>query len=377
MAQPLSPSSIASDLSFVEHEDYLSSDCFSEPGSEGPISHVIGLGQPVAPLGRPTIKLPKLNPTHINIARERQIALNMIGSAQQRMVPSYIANKPPPIGKRSQNRYFNDHHFGNRAATATLEELMEHMNVSVDWKSNFEELARPENQELAEAFRNVKEPTHARTNAKQNGTHRAKPATDWTEADDMFTRVDKRARSILLSSFVSMQEFIEAVESFVVHFVQWNEVQSANVLSPRLTSWLAAPMTIDIVTPMVRDAKAAGTRSKPAKHSETVLVVPLLESPFHRLLIHATCQFYGLNSKSHFDATLKYKIMRIRRPSKRHRHPGISVSMSAFLKHCRGLLPPALVVDNQLDESAPPSSELDEIDDNGFCLVGSSEAIAV
>ncbi|RQM22363.1 hypothetical protein B5M09_005713 [Aphanomyces astaci] len=359
--QPLSPSSIASDLSFVEHEDYLSSDCFSEPGSEGPIGPMIGLGQPhVAPLGRTTIKLPKLNPGHMNIARERQLALNMIGSAQQKMVPSYIANKPPPVGKRSQNRYFNDHHFGNRAATATLDELMEHMSVSVEWKSNFEELARPENQELAEAFRSVKEPTHARSNASQNGTHRAKPS-----ADDMFTRVDKRARSILLASFVSMQEYVHAVEQVVVHFVQWNQVLPSEDFSPTLVNWLAAPITIDVVTPMVRDSKAAGGRAKPAKHDETVLVVPLLESPFHRLLIHATCQFYGLLSKSHYNPTQKCKLMRIRRPSKRHRHPGMAVSMSAYLQHCRGLLPVA----NQDDDVA--------CDDSGFCLVAATEAIAV
>ncbi|RHY64844.1 hypothetical protein DYB30_002328 [Aphanomyces astaci] len=321
--QPLSPSSIASDLSFVEHEDYLSSDCFSEPGSEGPIGPMIGLGQPhVAPLGRTTIKLPKLNPGHMNIARERQLALNMIGSAQQKMVPSYIANKPPPVGKRSQNRYFNDHHFGNRAATATLDELMEHMSVSVEWKSNFEELARPENQELAEAFRSVKEPTHARSNASQNGTHRAKPSVDWT-------------------------------------------VLPSEDFSPTLVNWLAAPITIDVVTPMVRDSKAAGGRAKPAKHDETVLVVPLLESPFHRLLIHATCQFYGLLSKSHYNPTQKCKLMRIRRPSKRHRHPGMAVSMSAYLQHCRGLLPVA----NQDDDVA--------CDDSGFCLVAATEAIAV
>ncbi|CAK4484389.1 unnamed protein product [Aphanomyces euteiches] len=352
LTHPLSPSG-ASDQSFVDPDEYdvLSSDCFSEPGSEGPIGPLH-----VAPKMGMRMKLPKLNPTHINISRERQLALHMIGPAQQKMVPSYIANKPPPIGKRSQNRYFNDHHFGNRAATATLEELMEHMSVSVEWKSNFEILARPENQELAEAFRNVKEPTHARSNSKQNGTHRGKRNDDWTEAENMFTRVDKRARSILLATFTSMQEYVEAVELVVVHFVQWNEAPSD--ISPMLLNWLAAPMTVETLTPMVREAKAASTRMKPSKHKETVLVLPLADSPFHRLLIHATCQFYGLHSKSHFNPALKCKVMRIRRPAKRHHHQGINVSLGAYLRHLSGLEVP--VESNQ--DAADDSDKTEDVD---------------
>ncbi|KAF0695491.1 Aste57867_13684 [Aphanomyces stellatus] len=366
LTRPLSPSNISavSDASFLDHEeeyDVLSSDCFSEPGSEGPIGPVLGLSHNVAPS---RIKLPKLNPAHINISRERQLALHMIGPAQQKMVPPYLANKPPPIGKRSQNRFFNDHHFGNRAATATLEELMQHVNLSVEWTSNFEKLARPENQDLAEAFRNVKEPKHARSNSKQNGTHRAKPSVDWGEAEVMFTRVDKRARTILVTAFESWQEYVEAVEQVVVHFVQWNEVVSAVEISPVLLNWLAAPMSVDVVTPMVmvRETKAAASRVRPSKHKETVLVLPLQDSPFHRLLVHAVCQFYGLHSKSHFNPALKCKIMRIRRPAKRHHHDGIAVSIGAYLKHLHGLLPPA-------NNNAVHDDQDNQATADGFCLV--------
>lgn len=49
-----------------------------------------------------------------------------------------------------------DHHFGNRAASTRIEDLMEHMSINVEWKSNFQKLAEPQNQELQTAFRKGK-----------------------------------------------------------------------------------------------------------------------------------------------------------------------------------------------------------------------------
>ena len=73
-----------------------------------------------------------------------------------------------------------DHHFGNRAASTGLEDLMEHMNIHVEWRwvqgrtylcavvenyvvltvegwmlarSNFKKLAEPQNEDLQAEFR--------------------------------------------------------------------------------------------------------------------------------------------------------------------------------------------------------------------------------
>ncbi|OQS06012.1 hypothetical protein THRCLA_20466, partial [Thraustotheca clavata] len=319
-----------SEMSLVEEVEYdgLSSDCFSETGSEGPIGPLVDLA-PTTTERQAILK----HYGRVNIARERMMAAHLIGSAQRQMVPSYMASKPPPIGRRTQNRYFNDHHFGNRAATASLEELMEHMQISVEWKSNFQKLARPENEEIADAFRSVKEPSHARSNSNQNKTHRAIRKDQWQEAEEMFMRIDQRARTILSKSFESMVAYIEAIEDVIVHFVKWNEVISTIEIAPFLASMLSGEMSVVETTPLVRETRAASSRTRPSKHKDTVLLLPLVESSYHRLLIHAVCQFYGLHSKSNYDQTRKTKVLLIRRPARRHHHAGIDISLCEYFLH--------------------------------------------
>ncbi|KDO33252.1 hypothetical protein SPRG_02061 [Saprolegnia parasitica CBS 223.65] len=375
-----SPRSV-SDVSIVDEEDYdgLSSDCFSETGSEGPIGPLVDL----TPLGAPSMHERKeilKQYGRVNIARERMIAAHLIGSAQRQMVPPYLASKPPPIGRRTQNRYFNDHHFGNRAATASLDELMEHMAISVDWKSNFQKLAQPENEAIADAFRSVKEPSHARSNSNQNQTHRARRHDAWHEADDMFTRIDRRARSVLAASFDAMHIYIQAIEDVIVHFVKWNEVMSTIELDPVLANMLSGPMRVLETTPVVRETKAGGSRTRPAKHKDSVLVLPLVESSYHRLLIHAVCQFYGLDSKSHFDKTTKSKIMRIRRPTRRQHHAGIAVSLCAFLLHT--LYAPmddgeevVVVEEDASNQDEPLDDNQSDCSDDSYCVVAAADAL--
>ncbi|OQR90930.1 hypothetical protein ACHHYP_05129 [Achlya hypogyna] len=364
-------------LSVVSDDDYdgLSSDCFSETGSEGPIGPLVDL----VPLGAPTMTERReilKQYGRVNIARERMIAAHMIGSAQRQMVPPYMASKPPPIGRRTQNRYFNDHHFGNRAATASLDELMEHMQISVDWKSNFEKLARPENEAIADAFRSVKEPSHARSNGNQNNTHRARRTDSWHEADDMFTRIDRRARAVLAASFEAMHIYIQAIEDVIVHFVKWNEVISSVEIVPVLANMLSGPMTVVETTPLVRETKAASSRTRPAKHKDTVLVLPLVESSYHRLLIHAVCQFYGLHSQSHYDTKKQAKIMRIRRPARRHHHAGIAVSLCDYLYHTQCDVPAEESSNQEAHEDGDALADNQSVcSDDSFCVVAADEVL--
>lgn len=40
------------------------------------------------------------------------------------------------------------------------------------------------------------------------------------DAEEMFLRIDRRARTLLVRSFQSFSQFIEAIEYVVLHFIQ-------------------------------------------------------------------------------------------------------------------------------------------------------------
>ncbi|KUF92126.1 hypothetical protein AM588_10004790 [Phytophthora nicotianae] len=67
-----------------------------------------------------------------------------------------------------------NHHFGNRAASTRLEDLMEHMDINVEWRSNFQKLAEPQNEDLQTEFRkgggaHENNRSHAPRNRRKDG----------------------------------------------------------------------------------------------------------------------------------------------------------------------------------------------------------------
>ncbi|CEG38342.1 hypothetical protein L916_18722 [Plasmopara halstedii] len=210
--------------------------------------------------------------------------------------PSYLI-KPNilPLGVRKQQRWFNDHHFGNRAASTRLEDLLEHLDINVEWKSNFKKLAEPQNESLQKKFLNgggayESIQSHAPWNRRYD---------EWNDAEQMFTRVDRRARTLMLRSFNSFAPFIEAVEYVVLHFIQWREVPSELEVAAPLTRMLKHP--IELIQ---------------ASENDVRLILPLLDSAFHRLIVHSVCQFYGVRSRTESTCRLNTKIMILKSPRK-------------------------------------------------------------
>ncbi|CAI5744261.1 unnamed protein product [Peronospora destructor] len=221
---------------------------------------------------------------------KRLINIHPIRSARYLSKPNEL-----PLGTRKQQRWFNDHHFGNRAASTRLEDLMEHMEIDVHWRSNFQKLAEPQNEDLQTEFRQgggVHENNcfHAPRNRRKD---------EWNDAELMFTRVDRRARTLMLRSFNSFAPFIEAVEYVVLHFIQWHEV----------------PSELEVAAPLFRVLKHPIELMK-AREKELRLILPLLDSAFHRLIVHSVCQFYGVRSRTEASCRLNTKVMVLKSPKK-------------------------------------------------------------
>ena len=65
------------------------------------------------------------------------------------------------------------------------------------------------------------------------------------------------------------------------HRLQWREVPSDVEIAAPLLCMLKHPM--ELVKVCEKDVR---------------LIMPLLDSAFHRLIIHSVCQFYGVRSRS-------------------------------------------------------------------------------
>lgn len=279
------------------------------------------------------------------VRSKRLINIHPIRSAGYLSKPNEL-----PLGVRKQQRWFNDHHFGNRAASTRLEDLLEHMNINVEWRSNFKKLAEPQNENLQTEFRNgagahESSQPHAPRNRRNDG---------WNDAEQMFTRVDRRARTLMLRSFNTFAPFIEAVEYVVLHFIQWREV----------------PSELEVAVPLLRMLTHPIEVTK-ASEKDVRLILPLLDSAFHRLIIHSVCQFYSVRSRTESNRRLNTKIMVLKSPKKNVSINDMS-SLCEFIRETRiarrhvvAVSMDKMITNNYMLELQSKSSECSE----GFLMV--------
>jgi hypothetical protein len=81
----------------------------------------------------------------------------------------------------------------------------------------------------------------------------------------------------LRSDSYSLAAFLQELETVLQRFITAHTAPVHTQLSAEFVTALRAPITVD---------------------SKGCLCVALQDSPFHRLLLHAVCQYYGLHSKS-------------------------------------------------------------------------------
>jgi hypothetical protein len=150
-------------------------------------------------------------------------------------------------------------------------------------RSNFQKLAEPQNEDLQTAFRKgagaqetnrAHAPRSRRKDGWDGGCLRLRVAGGGAvvftsvlagaDAEQMFTRVDRRARTLMLRSFNSFAPFIEAVEYVVLHFIQvWNASVDAMVLNSMLRERFLP------TTAVAGGSVGAGSRHAAVPHAET------------------------------------------------------------------------------------------------------------
>jgi hypothetical protein len=175
---------------------------------------------------------------------------------------------------------------------------------SLSWQSIFCTLTNGENEDALETY------------LKCSNSYRVKRAgesksvrdcySEWDRAEFAWLKVEKRLRTILLKSLVSVeaQEFVTAVEALLLCLEarhQGTETESP-VVPPTCAHLFASPPRL------VKPSTTESVRCRESEGEDVVvsvaaphLVVTLMDSAFHRLLLHATCQFHNMHSKSFND----------------------------------------------------------------------------
>jgi hypothetical protein len=155
--------------------------------------------------------------------------------------------------------------------------------LRVNWRSMFSELFTKENAEKRESFR-----TCSNNVTNIPCVQRSIPIRNdqWAEAEAAWYQIENRLRAVVVRSLQKEEFclFVQALEAVLLFFLAQGEAPSSHLLPAELAAYLEQPLSL----------------------SGSSLVVLLKHSAFHRLLLHAACQFYGLRSKviSHQPCTL-------------------------------------------------------------------------
>ncbi|CAN0528798.1 unnamed protein product, partial [Ectocarpus sp. 8 AP-2014] len=166
--------------------------------------------------------------------------------------------------------------------------------VKHTWRSSLGDLVSdPRAAEVRESFRNGMQPTPQKGGSAPGSGARHFAGGKWEDAEERFLLVERRLRDIVVRALrnPALVGFLEGLETLLEKFTQTKQIPAE--IPSALRSALASP-------PKVEVRKEAGkSAGKPAgKPSEAgagaTLLVPLGPSPFHRLLLHALCQYQKL-----------------------------------------------------------------------------------
>jgi hypothetical protein len=201
-------------------------------------------------------------------------------------------------------------------------DVMEHLEVDVDWKSNFKKLAAEGNEKLQEKFvsgytlEQLMRMTRKQQPFDAAAAHRElddpasavmHEAVASSTEQEMFLRVEKRARLCLVQCFSRMDGFLQGVEEFLLAFLGGGDA-STIVLHPGLQKQLSRALQFE----------GMSKKNKGVQPSVSISFTPT--NPVYRLLMHAACQFYQITAKSEGSKSSGRnqgtKTIRIQRPLK-------------------------------------------------------------
>lgn len=165
---------------------------------------------------------------------------------------------------------------GETEAGAGVERI-DQFPFKVEWKNTMGNLFASKNLSALEAFRSVQNASYKQN--FENHSRRKLRCDEWQEGEAAFLQIEKRLRSIISTSCEtnsSVIPLLKAMEICIIFSALWR---------------IALPME------HIADDLRACLLSQPIFDDNGNLIISLRDSAFHRLLLHGTCQFYGLKSK--------------------------------------------------------------------------------
>ncbi len=146
-------------------------------------------------------------------------------------------------------------------------------------------------------------------------TYRRLRTDYWKEAEEAWLKVEKRLRSAVQDTILvkpDMLAFVESLEAVLMYFAEKLEATPAQLTPPLLAEMIAEPLTVEKhvakssskskkaegAATANRGAEDAGAAVKPARGSLRVNIKDGTHAAFYRIFVHATCQFYGFQSRS-------------------------------------------------------------------------------
>jgi hypothetical protein len=203
------------------------------------------------------------------------------------------------ILRRKDRRFENDNMLGLRRILTEngVEPFEDHdeegnfvvsrvkFGLRVNWRSMFSELFTIENAEKRENFRTCS------NTLEKAPVQRSIPIRkdQWIEAETAWYRIENRLRAVVVRSLQKEElcYFVRAIEAVLLLYLAHGEAP-AEALVPKM-------LAMNLEQPIERSAAS--------------LVITLKDSSFHRLLLHAACQFYGLRSKVRYTKMLYTQII--------------------------------------------------------------------
>lgn len=151
----------------------------------------------------------------------------------------------------------------------------------VDWRSTLSELFQARNMDVIEAFRKCTPSTTQLENVRTCFPNRTFRKDEWEWAERLWhCRVEKRLRVVISTALAEngvLQAYLQGLENVLSYFFETRTSPPKLLINSALTNLVENGHTLRVMSGKLN--------------------VPLKNSPFHRLVLHGLCQFYGFHSQ--------------------------------------------------------------------------------
>ena len=188
-----------------------------------------------------------------------------------------------PRSRRKERRFENDNMFGigNIKNWSKDNDDEDEVYTIYDIKKGaFGDLFTQDNMDVLQLFRSCNESTFTDSNC--NNSRRYMRRDQWETAERAWYKIEKRLRTIIPTILNNVQIclYLRALELILIYFMEKQSVPPVNTIPHHFIESLEHPLIVS------------------TNNNQQFLTITLKESSFKRLLLHATCQFYGMKSKS-------------------------------------------------------------------------------